>query len=140
MFGIGTTEVLVILVVALLVIGPTKLPEVARALGKGMAEFRRMSSEVKRAVDVEMQQHEERQDDFEESDAFTGDQKSSGEEKSSKEIEEAKPQNCLEDKNSYDHFQSDISTEIKSPWLIASLEEETKEEEETEGSRRSRDG
>ncbi|MFW6326166.1 MAG: twin-arginine translocase TatA/TatE family subunit, partial [Desulfovermiculus sp.] len=46
MFGIGTTEVLLILVVALLVIGPSKLPDVARALGKGMAEFRRMSSDV----------------------------------------------------------------------------------------------
>ncbi len=55
MFGIGTTEILLILVVALLVIGPTKLPEVARALGKGMAEFRRMSSDVKRTIDLEGQ-------------------------------------------------------------------------------------
>ncbi len=55
MFGIGTTEVLLILVVALLVIGPSKLPDVARALGKGMAEFRRMSSDVKRTIDYEAQ-------------------------------------------------------------------------------------
>ncbi|MDZ7762410.1 MAG: Sec-independent protein translocase protein TatB [Desulfovermiculus sp.] len=55
MFGIGTTEVLLILVVALLVIGPSKLPDVARALGKGMAEFRRMSSDVKRTIDFEAQ-------------------------------------------------------------------------------------
>ncbi|MGM0423769.1 MAG: Sec-independent protein translocase protein TatB [Thermodesulfobacteriota bacterium] len=53
MFGIGTTEVLVILVVALLVIGPSKLPEVARSLGKGLAEFKRMSSDVKRSIDLE---------------------------------------------------------------------------------------
>ncbi|MFP4392289.1 MAG: Sec-independent protein translocase protein TatB [Desulfohalobiaceae bacterium] len=53
MFGIGTTEVLVILVVALLVIGPSKLPDVARALGKGLAEFKRMSSDVKRTIDLE---------------------------------------------------------------------------------------
>lgn len=53
MFGIGTTEVLVILVVALLVIGPSKLPDVARALGKGLAEFRRMTSDVKRTIDLE---------------------------------------------------------------------------------------
>ncbi len=53
MFGIGTTEVLVILVVALLVIGPSKLPEVARSLGKGLAEFRRMTSDVKRTFDLE---------------------------------------------------------------------------------------
>lgn len=53
MFGIGTTEVLIILVVALLVIGPSKLPEVAKALGKGMAEFKKMSSDVKRTIDME---------------------------------------------------------------------------------------
>lgn len=53
MFGIGTTEVLVILVVALLVIGPSKLPDVARSLGKGLAEFKRMSSDVKRTIDLE---------------------------------------------------------------------------------------
>ncbi|MFP4629191.1 MAG: twin-arginine translocase TatA/TatE family subunit [Desulfohalobiaceae bacterium] len=55
MFGIGTTEVLVILVVALLVIGPSKLPDVARSLGKGLAEFKRMSSDVKRTIDLESQ-------------------------------------------------------------------------------------
>jgi len=53
MFSLGTTEILVILVVALLVIGPSKLPDVARTLGKGMAEFRRMSSDVKKSVDLE---------------------------------------------------------------------------------------
>jgi len=48
MFGIGMTELLVILAVALIVIGPKKLPELARSLGKGLAEFRRASSEVRR--------------------------------------------------------------------------------------------
>jgi len=46
MFGIGWTELLVILVVALLVLGPTKLPEVARGLGKGLREFRRAMNAV----------------------------------------------------------------------------------------------
>jgi len=41
MFGIGTPELLVILVVALIVLGPERLPEIARALGKAMAELRR---------------------------------------------------------------------------------------------------
>lgn len=44
MFGIGTPELLVILVVALVVLGPKRLPEVARALGKGLAELRRATS------------------------------------------------------------------------------------------------
>jgi Tat protein translocase TatB subunit len=44
MFGIGTPELLVILVVALIVVGPKRLPEVARALGKGLAELRRATS------------------------------------------------------------------------------------------------
>ncbi len=62
MFGIGTTEVLLILVVALLVIGPSKLPDVARALGKGMAEFRRMSADVKKTIDLEAQLSDMEQD------------------------------------------------------------------------------
>lgn len=45
MFGIGTTELLVILVVALLVMGPKRLPELARSLGRSLAEFRKATSE-----------------------------------------------------------------------------------------------
>jgi len=48
MFGIGMTELLVILTIGLIVIGPKKLPELARSLGKGLAEFRRASTEVRR--------------------------------------------------------------------------------------------
>ncbi|HKK52624.1 MAG TPA: twin-arginine translocase TatA/TatE family subunit, partial [Myxococcota bacterium] len=43
MFGIGVTELGIILVVALLVFGPKRLPELARTLGRGMGEFRRAS-------------------------------------------------------------------------------------------------
>jgi sec-independent protein translocase protein TatA len=48
MFGIGMTELLVILAIALVVLGPKKLPEIARSLGKGLAEFRRASSDMRR--------------------------------------------------------------------------------------------
>jgi len=50
MFGIGLTEILLILVVALLVVGPKKLPELARTLGKGLAEFRRTADEFKESI------------------------------------------------------------------------------------------
>ena len=47
MFGIGMPELILILGIALIVLGPKKLPEIARALGKGMAEFRRATDELK---------------------------------------------------------------------------------------------
>lgn len=47
MFGIGMPELLLILGLALIVLGPKKLPELAKALGKGMAEFRRATDELK---------------------------------------------------------------------------------------------
>jgi len=54
MFGIGGPELLIICVVALIVIGPQKLPELLRSLGKGVAEFKRVGNEVKSTLDDEV--------------------------------------------------------------------------------------
>jgi len=53
MFGIGFPELLIILVIALIVIGPKRLPELAKALGRGMAEFKKAVEEVKSEIDVD---------------------------------------------------------------------------------------
>ena len=47
MLGIGMPELLLILGLALIVLGPKKLPELAKALGKGLSEFRRATDELK---------------------------------------------------------------------------------------------
>jgi len=50
MFGIGFPELLLILALALVVIGPKRLPDLAKALGRGMAEFRKATDELKRSM------------------------------------------------------------------------------------------
>lgn len=49
-FGLGTTEMVVILAVVLIFFGPKKLPELAKGLGKGLREFRKASDEVGQAI------------------------------------------------------------------------------------------
>ena len=53
MFGIGPMELIIILVIALVFIGPKKLPDLARALGKGMSEFRKATQEIKDSLDLD---------------------------------------------------------------------------------------
>ena len=55
MFGsIGGPELIVIFIVALLIFGPRKLPELGRMLGKGMAEFRRAANDLKDSLETEV--------------------------------------------------------------------------------------
>ncbi|MBI5469671.1 MAG: twin-arginine translocase TatA/TatE family subunit [Deltaproteobacteria bacterium] len=51
MLGIGVPELLLVLIAAIIFIGPEKLPDIARALGKGYAEFKRACEEVKRNIE-----------------------------------------------------------------------------------------
>lgn len=53
MFNIGAGEMVLILVVALLILGPQRLPELARGIGKFMREFRRQTDEVRNVVERE---------------------------------------------------------------------------------------
>jgi len=62
MFGIGLPELIIIMVIALIVIGPSKLPDLARALGKGMAEFRKATQEIKESLNLDEEIQEARDD------------------------------------------------------------------------------
>ncbi|WP_035069045.1 Sec-independent protein translocase protein TatB [Nitratidesulfovibrio termitidis] len=67
MFGIGSTELLVIMVVALIVLGPKNLPNIARTLGKALGEFRRVSTDFQRTLntEIELDDHERRKKEAE---------------------------------------------------------------------------
>ena len=54
MFGIGPLELMVILIIALVVVGPKRLPEIGRTIGKSLHEVRKAQDEVKRSFDFSL--------------------------------------------------------------------------------------
>ena len=58
MFGIGMPEMLLILAIALIVIGPKKLPDLAKSLGRAFGEFKRATSELKQSLDMDDDLHD----------------------------------------------------------------------------------
>jgi sec-independent protein translocase protein TatA len=51
-FNVGPTEILVVLLIALIVFGPKRLPEVGRTVGKGLREFRRATQEIRGDIEA----------------------------------------------------------------------------------------
>lgn len=66
MFGIGMPEMLLILAIALIVIGPKKLPDLAKSLGRAMREFKRATSDLKEsmALDSDLKEVKDTFDDI----------------------------------------------------------------------------
>jgi sec-independent protein translocase protein TatA len=62
-FNVGPEELLLILVLALIVFGPKRLPEIGRTIGKSLREFRRASEGVREEINRHLNLHEDDQDD-----------------------------------------------------------------------------
>jgi sec-independent protein translocase protein TatA len=63
MFNIGPFELIVILIIALLVVGPARLPEMGRSVGRSLRELRRAQDEVRRSLELDLEEDEDLEGD-----------------------------------------------------------------------------
>ncbi|PKN71254.1 MAG: twin-arginine translocase subunit TatB [Deltaproteobacteria bacterium HGW-Deltaproteobacteria-12] len=63
MFGIGFQELIIIAIIALLIVGPKKLPDLAKTLGKGLSEFRKATDGISDDLKQTMQSDEKPKED-----------------------------------------------------------------------------
>ena len=59
MFGIGTSEILIILLIAILVLGPKEIPKIARTIGRGMRQLQRAKDELRQTLDQDFYDEED---------------------------------------------------------------------------------
>lgn len=59
MFGIGMPELILIFIVALLIFGPKRLPELGRSIGRAFAEFKKATEDIKESFETETRRLEE---------------------------------------------------------------------------------
>ncbi len=71
MFGIGMQELIIIAIIALLVVGPKKLPDLAKSLGKGFSEFKRAAEDVSEGVKNSLQADELKKEEEDLKDSIT---------------------------------------------------------------------
>jgi sec-independent protein translocase protein TatA len=62
MGNLGMPEIIVIFILALIVFGPRKLPEIGKSLGKGLAEFKKASNDLKRTWEEEVRMEKEKEE------------------------------------------------------------------------------
>jgi TatA/E family protein of Tat protein translocase len=72
--SLGFPELIVIFVIALIIFGPRKLPEIGKSLGKSLAEFKRASNELKSTLDEEIRMEERRSTERQQPPAVTASQ------------------------------------------------------------------
>ena len=72
MFGsIGMPELIIILVIALIIFGPRKLPELGKSLGRSLNEFKRASADLQNTLEQEIKLEEQKEKETKEGDRFS---------------------------------------------------------------------